>query len=203
MNSIEKIARTTFIRHFCEFFPAGRIFVVGGAVRDLLLGIESTDFDLVVEGVGVDELFMFLEKEGKVVDVEGRNFGVFKFNTRKIHEKENTKNHENLIFDIAVTRKEQYVPGARRKDAEVKLEEVSIEEDLARRDFTINSMAIELMTKTKVPKQKESPKSNLQNQDFLDFRFHSLLALGSGLWVLIDPYHGKKDLKDRLIRAVG
>lgn len=100
------------------------VYLVGGAVRDLLLGQGRTDIDLVVEG---DATALATRLGGEVVEHE-------RFATAKAHLGE----HE---VDIATARAESYPhPGA--------LPEVEptagIAADLARRDFTINAMAIPL-----------------------------------------------------------
>jgi len=100
------------------------VYLVGGAVRDLLLGQGRTDIDLVVEG---DATALATRLGGEVVEHE-------RFATAKARLGE----HE---VDIATARSESYpYPGA--------LPEVEptagIAADLARRDFTINAMAIPL-----------------------------------------------------------
>jgi tRNA nucleotidyltransferase (CCA-adding enzyme) len=100
------------------------VYLVGGAVRDLLLGHGRTDIDLVVEG---DATALASRLDGEVVEHE-------RFATAKARLGE----HD---VDIATARSETYPhPGA--------LPEVEptagIAADLARRDFTINAMAIPL-----------------------------------------------------------
>jgi tRNA nucleotidyltransferase (CCA-adding enzyme) len=100
------------------------VYLVGGAVRDLLLGHGRTDIDLVVEG---DATALASRLGGDVVEHE-------RFATAKVRLGE----HD---VDIATARSETYPhPGA--------LPEVEptagIAADLARRDFTINAMAIPL-----------------------------------------------------------
>jgi tRNA nucleotidyltransferase (CCA-adding enzyme) len=100
------------------------VYLVGGAVRDLLLGHGRTDIDLVVEG---EAAALATRLGGEVVEHE-------RFATAKVR----LDGHE---VDIATARAESYpFPGA--------LPEVEptagIAADLARRDFTINAMAIPL-----------------------------------------------------------
>lgn len=104
------------------------VYIVGGFVRDFLLGIENYDLDIVVEGNGVNFAQRFASY----------------FNARvKAHKKFNTA---VIIFpsgfklDVATARVEDYeYPGALPK-----VNKGSIKEDLKRRDFTINAMAIQL-----------------------------------------------------------
>jgi tRNA nucleotidyltransferase (CCA-adding enzyme) len=104
------------------------VYVVGGFVRDLLLGVENLDVDLVVEGDGM--LFgarMAEEFEGRV----------------KIHERFGTSIvvlPDGMHIDVATSRTEFYT----RPAALPEVMESSIKQDLFRRDFTINAMAIRL-----------------------------------------------------------
>jgi tRNA nucleotidyltransferase (CCA-adding enzyme) len=110
-------------------------YLVGGAVRDLLLGEPGFDVDLAVEGDGIvfaTELATRLkghvrphEKFGTAVVVADGRRG-------------------RLKVDVASTRAESYeYPGALPK-----VEHASIRSDLARRDFTINAMAVSLKPET-------------------------------------------------------
>jgi tRNA nucleotidyltransferase (CCA-adding enzyme) len=115
----------------------GKIYEVGGAVRDkYLFGKNiSKDHDYLVTGIPFDELSKKLKKHGKV-DLVGRSFGVIKF-TRFI-------DGEPQTYDIALPRKD-ISTGAGHKDFNVDFDpNLSVEDDLYRRDFTINAMAISL-----------------------------------------------------------
>jgi poly(A) polymerase len=169
MEPLIKIVNSSFIKNFLVAFPKGNIYLVGGCIRDILLDKESFDFDLVVENVSQDELISFLEEEGNVTTVYGRNFGVVKFRPKLF----------SIIFDIALPRREKYLPGQRRKHAAVELEGISIYEDLARRDFTINAMALDFRSIISSKQKTEIEK------------------------YLIDPFDGLKDLKHKIVRTVG
>jgi putative nucleotidyltransferase with HDIG domain len=121
-----------FISRLGDRFPQGKIYLVGGAIRDLLMGKKIADLDFVVEGVEKEKLAGFLANQGSVKEVESRAFGVFIFSPQ-----ESKRN-----FDIALTRSERWT-GEGYKDLEVDTS-VSIEEDLGRRDFTINALAVNL-----------------------------------------------------------
>jgi tRNA nucleotidyltransferase (CCA-adding enzyme) len=100
------------------------VYLVGGAVRDLLLGRPRADVDLAVEGDAA-ALAARLGGAGK----EHERFGTVKVEV---------EGHE---LDIATARTESYPhPGALPEVAPA----ASIEADLARRDFTVNAMAIPL-----------------------------------------------------------
>jgi len=101
------------------------VYLVGGAVRDLLLGRGRADVDLVVVG---DPLALAERLGGPVAAVEER------FGTVKVE----LDGHE---VDIATARTETYPhPGA----LPMVQPAADIESDLARRDFTINAMAVPL-----------------------------------------------------------
>ena len=103
------------------------LYLVGGVVRDLLLGRTNLDLDLVVEGNAI-ELAQQLAKinQGKITTYP-------QFNTAKLQ-------WSKWSVDIATARSETYTkPGALPR-----VKPSSIESDLSRRDFTINTLAIYL-----------------------------------------------------------
>jgi tRNA nucleotidyltransferase (CCA-adding enzyme) len=100
------------------------VYLVGGAVRDLLLGHPRADVDLVVEG---DAAALAKRLGGAAVEHE-------RFGTVKVE----VEGHE---LDIATARTEIYPePGA----LPVVAPAAGVEDDLGRRDFTINAIAIPL-----------------------------------------------------------
>lgn len=104
------------------------LFVVGGCVRDLLLGIENLDLDLVVEGDGI----AFARKLG-----DGLQARV------KVHERFGTAIvllPDGVKLDVATARTEYY----EYPTALPTVEHSSIKKDLYRRDFTINALAVRL-----------------------------------------------------------
>jgi tRNA nucleotidyltransferase (CCA-adding enzyme) len=99
------------------------VFLVGGAVRDLLLGGQPSDLDLVVE----DDPVETASRLGEEVTVHDR-FGT------------STVNVGGFSYDVARARRETYPrPGALPEVAPA-----SLDEDLGRRDFTVNAIALEL-----------------------------------------------------------
>ena len=107
------------------------VFMVGGFVRDLFLGIKNYDLDIVVEGEGIK----FARELGK--DLGGRVRSHEKFGTAIVILADGFK------IDVATARREFYEYPA----AFPKVELSSIKKDLYRRDFTINAMAIQLNQK--------------------------------------------------------
>lgn len=105
-----------------------RVFLVGGVVRDIVMGKQNLDIDLVVEGDATVLLSEYGRKKGYSY------FYYPEFLTGYI------KTPAGLKIDFATARKEVYeYPGAYPK-----IERASVEEDLLRRDFTINSLIVEI-----------------------------------------------------------
>ena len=107
------------------------VYLVGGSVRDLLMGKESyKDIDLMVEkdsGTFSKELAKAL-KVKTIIPFE-------KFHTYKIP-------YKDIEIEIAAARKETYNPDSRKPN---KVILTSIEDDLSRRDFRVNAIAVSLM----------------------------------------------------------
>ncbi len=167
-------ARLPFLRALETAFPTGEIYLVGGAVRDLLLHRETKDYDFLVRHVKASALREFLKVHGKVSWV-GKNFGVYKFYPNALSFQEPLVQEPlGEAIDMALPRTEESFSrsGSQKggyKDFEVKTDPaLSVEEDLQRRDFTINAMA-----------------ADLKNGG------------------LIDPFGGLQDLEAGLLRAVG
>ncbi len=106
-----------------------KVFLVGGPVRDLLLGMPLKDVDFVVEG----DARSFAELLAK--RLSGRIKAVSQFLTYKLE-------YEGGELDVATARKEVYPEPA----ALPKVFPATLLEDLSRRDFTVNAMAIPLKT---------------------------------------------------------
>lgn len=104
------------------------VYLVGGVVRDLFLKRENWDLDLTVEGDGI--AFARL-----VADRYGAGLAVFeRFATARLTFPNGFK------IDIATTRRESYAQPALLPT----VQHSSIKEDLSRRDFTINAIAVQL-----------------------------------------------------------
>lgn len=108
------------------------IYLIGGIVRDMLLNKPNDDIDIVVEGDGI------LFAKGLQEDYGGEVMQYDSFGTATwIHPSE-------LTIDITSSRLEYYDRPASLPDVETS----TLEEDLHRRDFTINAMAIRLNEET-------------------------------------------------------
>ena len=130
------------------------IYLVGGCVRNMLLKKPVKDWDMTTNAVPEQMLKIF-----------PKAFYDNKFGTVGIPIK-------NGIIEITTFRTEHGYSDKRRPDS-VKWGK-TIEEDLARRDFTINAIALRITT----------------NEQLLTTN-------------LIDPYEGQKDIENKIIRAVG
>ncbi len=116
---------TNIAQRICNY--GGRLYLVGGAVRDELLGIQNNDEDYCVVGMSHNEFVsMFPEaflrgKSFEVFDMYGKEFALARV------EQKCGKGHKefNIVTDKNIT----------------------IEEDLRRRDLTINSMAMDVLTR--------------------------------------------------------
>src|SRR3989441_5755603 len=118
-------------------------YLVGGAVRDELLGLESNDADFLVPGVDAGGLKRALEPHGRVEDlvVGGRLVGV------RLHPRDRTiRRLTRAGIEFAPPRKEVST-GPGRHDFEIVADaSLSVEDDMRRRDFTVNAMARRLDT---------------------------------------------------------
>ncbi len=123
-----------------------KVYLVGGAVRDQLLGLDTKERDWVVVGATPE---MLLQQNYRQV---GRDFPVFLHPVSKEEyalartERKSAPGYYGFVCDFS--------------------SQVTLEEDLARRDLTINAMA----------RDEQG--------------------------TLIDPYHGQKDLKNKILRHV-
>ncbi|MDD5130109.1 MAG: CCA tRNA nucleotidyltransferase [Candidatus Omnitrophica bacterium] len=118
------------IRQACWVSQKTRMpaYLVGGCLRDLILGVKNLDLDITIEGSGIIFSRHLAQKiRSKLI----------------IHERFGTATlilSNNLKVDIATTRQERYPHFA----ALPEVKPGSLKEDLKRRDFTINAMALSL-----------------------------------------------------------
>ena len=161
VNIIKKIEASGF-----------EIFVVGGAVRDLLMGNDVKDWDLTTNARPDQILSIF-----PVAKYENA------FGTVIIPVK-NENNKMLAVVEVTTYRSEQGYSDRRHPD-EVVFENY-IENDLARRDFTVNALAMQI------------PGSGFKLADSLA-SFIIVFEQGK----IIDLFGGVKDIKKRVVRAVG
>ncbi len=132
------------------------IYIVGGAVRDLLMGRAVSDWDFTTN----------LTPEKMAVIFPKNSFCNNKFGTFSI------VGCQKNIYEVTTFRTDQGYSDSRHPDA-VKWGK-TLEEDLMRRDFTINAIALLVKNPLSTPKLE-----------------------------IIDPYDGQKDLKNGLLKTVG
>ena len=114
----------------------GKIYQVGGAVRDEMLGKVSKDLDLLVVGVDLKALARVLKGFGKT-NLVGKAFGIIKFKPEGTDED----------IDISVPRIDSKSTGKGHRDFEVKLGKgITLQQDQLRRDFWMNAMARDIET---------------------------------------------------------
>jgi tRNA nucleotidyltransferase/poly(A) polymerase len=122
-----------------EFINSGKdIYVVGGAIRDFLQGKKPKDFDLVTNALP-EESKKILSSKFRVSDEQGKNFGVIRVFTED----------EPEGYEIASYRKD--ISGGRdTKGDDQKVElgsHITIDDDVKRRDLTINSLFYDINKK--------------------------------------------------------
>jgi poly(A) polymerase/tRNA nucleotidyltransferase (CCA-adding enzyme) len=147
--NIVKIPRE--IKDFCRRFKDSgfRCYLVGGAVRNFIRGIKPSDYDFATDALPEDVIKLF-----KSVIPTGIEHGTV------------TVLFRGFSLEVTTFRIDGTYTNSRHPDS-IKYS-ASIEADLARRDFTINSMALDPLTGK-----------------------------------ILDPQEGLKDLKQKVIRAIG
>ncbi len=138
-----------------------KLYLVGGSVRDLLQNKPVKDWDMTTDATPEDMLKLFSDA-----------FYDNAFGTVGIPVEELKETEHSGVVEVTTFRTERGYDD-RRHPTEVKWGK-TIEEDLARRDFTMNAIAIELLETIDMSNPK-----------------------------LIDPYNGQQDIQNKLIRAVG
>lgn len=170
------------------------VFLVGGAVRDLMLGFAQFDFDLAVEGDAVVIAELLADRLGGAVIAHER-FGTATF-----------RGADGLTVDVAATRTETYpAPGALPD-----VRPAPLARDLARRDFTVNAMALALW-REKLGDLHEYPGASADlaarvlrvthDESFLDdpTRLLRLLRYGARLGFTAEPH--TEELARRAVAA--
>lgn len=133
-EKIENEPNLKFLDQLFKELPDLELYLVGGMVRDLIYKKPtSKDYDFIARKVDISILIDHLRKYGNV-DLVGRNFGVLKFIP--------TDSTLREAIDIALPRKEFALGTGGYRDFKTQADEnLSIEEDLSRRDLTINAIA--------------------------------------------------------------
>ncbi len=138
-----------------------KIYLVGGAVRDALMGLPVHDRDYVVVGSTPEEMV------AAGYQPVGKDFPVF------LHR----KSHE----EYALARTERKTAKGYHGFSFYTDADVTLEMDLVRRDLTINSIAVRSINTWTIDCFSSENKENYE---------------------LIDPYHGQRDIADKVLRHV-
>lgn len=109
-------------------------YLVGGYVRDTILGIDCTDLDIMVIGDAITFASKVAKKFRTELSAIYKNFGTALLNVN------------DLKIEFASARKESYNRNSRKPAVVLS----NLKEDLSRRDFTINALAVPLNGKSKV-----------------------------------------------------
>ena len=116
----------------------GKIYQIGGVVRDEMIGKISKDLDIIIVGIELDDIEKILKPHGKV-NMVGKSFGILKFIP--------TGSTEAEDVDISVPRIDSKSTGSGHKDFEVELGKgITLQQDQLRRDFWINALAKDIDT---------------------------------------------------------
>ena len=165
-------------------------YIVGGCVRDLLRSVEPKDWDITTNAKPEEILKIF--PDGKYENV----FGTVVVPVEQIIDDRRQKTDDRkqtteviakkINVEITTYRSEQGYSDRRHPD-EIVFED-DLEKDLSRRDFTVNAIAMKLATRNS---QLATSKKN---------KSYELRVTG---YELIDLFGGQKDIKKKIIRAVG
>ena len=163
-NIVEKLEQVGF-----------EAYIVGGCVRDLLMARQPKDWDVTTNARPEKILEIFPDGKYK------NDFG-----TVLVPVKPANGEAEDVV-EVTTYRSEQGYSDRRHPD-QVRFED-SLEKDLSRRDFTVNAMALRLITHNSQPVTQMRDKKSYELRD--------------ASYELIDLFGGAKDLKKKVIRAVG
>ncbi|MBU1613408.1 CCA tRNA nucleotidyltransferase, partial [Patescibacteria group bacterium] len=145
------------------------VYVVGGYVRDLLMGIgQKQDLDFVVVGSGLGFAKLLdehMKEEGSLIEFPD-------FDTARYVLGEGEK---QTVIEFAGARSEKYFERSRKPVVET----TTLEEDLSRRDFTVNAMALPVAC------------------------FAGLISPGARKInsQIVDPFNGREDIKNKILRT--
>jgi poly(A) polymerase/tRNA nucleotidyltransferase (CCA-adding enzyme) len=160
-NMLEKLAQAGF-----------EAYIVGGCVRDLLMGREPGDWDITTNARPEKILAVF--PDGKYENAFGTVLVPVKLANGKTQD----------VVEVTTYRSEQGYSDRRHPDKVVF--EDSLEKDLSRRDFAINALAL-IISNNQFPISKQISNFKFQISNYS----------------VIDMFGGLKDLKRKIIRAVG
>ena len=186
-NALKQHPSLSFVDLLLRDHKNAELFLVGGALRDSLLRRPIGDMDFVIRGIELDAIIAWLQKHG-TADVVGKTFGVIKFRPHSRTPLLHKEGQGMVTYDIALPRTEQSLPNSLGgyRDSSVQSDpNLSIEDDLARRDFTINAMAYDVRNQNLI--------DPFRGQDDLEKKW--IRAVG-------DPSERFREDLTRILRAV-
>lgn len=152
-------------------------FVVGGSVRDLLMNRPAKDWDITTNAKPEEILKVFPDA------VYENEFGTVIVKTK------NAAGQTEHVAEVTTYRSEQGYEDRRHPDKVVF--EDKLEADLARRDFTINAMAMAEINQQTWETDRQPAAGE------------SVVEIDNQAMMLIDIFGGRKDINKRILRAVG
>ena len=178
----------------------GRPRLVGGCVRDWLLGLEPKDFDVEVPGMTFEQMHAVLAPRG-ATDIVGRSFGVIKLR------------FDGAEYDFSLPRRESKTGAGHRGFAIAPEPGLDDAAAAARRDFTINAIAYEPFEVAGSSGERgvfsfqvsvfssqaanDATTSAAAPAENCKLKTENSAASGG---VLIDPHNGERDLRARILR---
>lgn len=155
---------SAFLNHYVNP-PEVSLYLVGGAVREIVRGFPEkiNDWDFAVEAPSFESMRVWIMKQGFEIFVETPEYFTIRARASKDFSFAGM-DMSGKTFDFVLARSESEYTDGRRPDT---VSPGTLEQDLARRDFTMNAMAMDTDGQ------------------------------------IIDPFGGKKDIEDKLIRCVG
>ncbi len=168
------------------------VAIVGGAVRDILQKRQVSDWDLTTSA-----------KPEEILKLFANSFYNNRFGTVGIKV-------DDKVIEVTTYRKELKYSDKRHPDTVIWGK--TLEEDLARRDFTINAIALRYAQGKPLRFTQDKPLRYAPLDDARDKHGKpskieggksNQLTINNSQFTLIDPYRGRDDLKKKLIRTVG
>lgn len=158
-------------------------YVVGGCVRDLLCNVEPKDWDITTNA-----------KPNEIIEIFPDSFYENEFGTvgikTDVFMKEGRLDRDHDVIEVTTYRIESKYSDKRRPD-EVKFAR-TLKEDLSRRDFTINAIALKILDfEFRISNQSLNPND-------LIFKKNKNYS-----YEIVDLFGGQEDIKNKIIRAVG
>lgn len=170
-----------YIKLLCD--NGGEVYIVGGAIRNYLYDYyhntktDIKDFDYLIRKIEMNKLINILNNVGSVKEV-GLSFGIVLFTPD-----DDTKLNTKLNIEFAIPRYEEST-GTNYRDFVIKSNcNISIEDDLLRRDATINAMCFRIFSLNDLELFNDKTTTKIIDN-------------------IIDPFNGTEDIKNKIWKCV-